>query len=79
MREAGCAVGSSSFVASNLLAQSLIANADLFVDYVQYYGLDSRLEAGTWDAADRRACALEVFRRTAAYDGAIAAWLEGQG
>jgi len=30
------------------LAQSLITNADLFVDYVQYYGLDSRLEAGTY-------------------------------
>jgi len=38
----------ASAVASNLLAQSLITNADLFVDYVQYYGLDSRLEAGTY-------------------------------
>ena len=38
----------ASAVASNLLAQNLIANADLFVDYVQYYVLDSRLEAGTY-------------------------------
>ena len=38
----------ASAVASNLLAQSLITNADLFVDYVQYYVLDSRLEAGTY-------------------------------
>ena len=38
----------ASAVASNLSAQSLITNADLFVDYVQYYGLDSRLEAGTY-------------------------------
>ncbi len=38
----------ASAVASNLLAQSLITNADLFVDYVQYYRLDSRLEAGTY-------------------------------
>lgn len=38
----------ASATADNLLAQSLITNAGLFVDYVQYYGLDSQLEAGTY-------------------------------
>lgn len=38
----------ASAIANNLLAQSLITNAGLFVDYVQYYGLDSQLEAGTY-------------------------------
>jgi len=38
----------ASAIADNLLAQSLITNAGLFVDYVQYYGLDSQLEAGTY-------------------------------
>ncbi|MBK8724651.1 MAG: bifunctional phosphoribosylaminoimidazolecarboxamide formyltransferase/IMP cyclohydrolase [Holophagaceae bacterium] len=55
------------------------ASVTVLTDPGQYPGFLGRLEAGTWDAADRRACALEVFRRTAAYDGAIAAWLEGQG
>ena len=38
----------ASIIASNLLAQNLITDAGLFVDYVQYYGLDSQLEAGTY-------------------------------
>jgi len=35
-------------VANNLLAAGLITDAGLFVDYVRYYGLDSRLQAGTY-------------------------------
>jgi UPF0755 protein len=38
----------ASAIANNLVAQNLITNAGLFVDYVQYYGLDSQLEAGTY-------------------------------
>lgn len=35
-------------IANNLLASQLIADADLFVDYVRVEGLDIRLEAGTY-------------------------------
>lgn len=47
--------GDSAYtIASNLLAQQLIADADLFVDYVQYHRLDSQLEAGTFYLRDRQ-------------------------
>lgn len=39
---------SAGNIAINLLTQGLIVDPDLFVDYVQYYGLDSQLEAGTY-------------------------------
>jgi UPF0755 protein len=41
--------GDSAYtIAQGLQGQGLITNADLFVDYVRYYGLDSQLEAGTY-------------------------------
>jgi UPF0755 protein len=41
--------GDSAYtIALNLLAGGLIADADLFVDYVRYHRLDSQLEAGTY-------------------------------
>ncbi len=43
------------------------------------YGLFlDKLKAGTWTLVDRRACALEAFRRTSAYDAAISGWMERQ-
>jgi UPF0755 protein len=35
-------------IATNLQAENLITSAKLFLDYAQYYRLDSRLEAGTY-------------------------------
>lgn len=35
-------------VGLNLLTEGLITDADLFVDYVRYYGLDRQLETGTY-------------------------------
>jgi len=47
--------GDSAYtIAHNLLAQRLIADPDLFVDYVQYHRLDSQLEAGTFYLRDRQ-------------------------
>ena len=47
--------GDSAFtIASKLLAQGLITDADLFVDYVQYHRLDSQLEAGTFYLRNRQ-------------------------
>jgi len=47
--------GDSAYtIANNLLAQRLITDADLFVDYVQYHRLDSQLEAGTFYLRDRQ-------------------------
>jgi phosphoribosylaminoimidazolecarboxamide formyltransferase/IMP cyclohydrolase len=51
------------------------ASVTVLTDPAQYDPFLDRLKAGTWGEADRRACALEVFRLTAAYDAAIAAWL----
>src|SRR5690606_8479876 len=45
---------SAYMIASNLLAQQLITDADLFVDYVQYHRLDSQLEAGTFYLRNRQ-------------------------
>ncbi len=41
----------------------------------QYATFLERLQQGAWDETDRRRCALEAFRATAAYDAAIATWL----
>lgn len=38
----------AGIIAANLFAQGLITNPDLFLDYAQYHGLDSQLEAGTF-------------------------------
>lgn len=35
-------------IAANLAAQALLANTQLFVNYVRYYGLDANLEAGVY-------------------------------
>ncbi len=41
--------GDSAYtIALNLLADGLITDTDLFVDYVRYHRLDSQLEAGTY-------------------------------
>ena len=42
----------------------------------QYTGFLDKLQAGAWGVEDRRRCALEAFRRTAAYDAAISGWME---
>ncbi len=42
----------------------------------QYDPFLHKLKAGAWGLEDRRRCALEAFRRTAAYDAAISAWME---
>jgi phosphoribosylaminoimidazolecarboxamide formyltransferase/IMP cyclohydrolase len=44
----------------------------------QYGAFLEKLRTGTWSEQDRRRCALEAFRTTAAYDAAIAAWLGHQ-
>jgi UPF0755 protein len=36
-------------VAANLVAANLLANSQLFTNYLRFYGLDSRLEAGTFE------------------------------
>ena len=41
----------------------------------QYAPFLDKLAAGAWSLADRRACALAAFQRTAAYDSAISAWM----
>ena len=42
----------------------------------QYAGFLDKLQSGAWGLEDRRRCALEAFRRTAAYDTAISGWME---
>ena len=42
----------------------------------QYAPFLEKLRASAWGLEDRRRCALEAFRRTAAYDAAIAGWME---
>lgn len=39
---------SAGVVATNLEANGMLRNRELFLNYVRYYGLDSRLEAGTF-------------------------------
>ncbi len=38
----------ASTIAGNLLAQGFITDADLFRNYVRYYGIDAQLQAGTY-------------------------------
>ena len=48
-REFEVLYGDSAYtIAQNLLAEGLITDADLFVDYVRYHRLDSQLEAGIY-------------------------------
>jgi phosphoribosylaminoimidazolecarboxamide formyltransferase/IMP cyclohydrolase len=51
------------------------ASVTVLTDPGQYAPFLAKLKAGTWNLADRRHCALEAFRRTAAYDAAIAGWM----
>jgi phosphoribosylaminoimidazolecarboxamide formyltransferase/IMP cyclohydrolase len=53
------------------------ASVTVLTDPSQYEHFLGRLKEGTWGAADRRACALAAFQRTAAYDAAISAWMAG--
>jgi UPF0755 protein len=39
---------SAATIAQNLAGRDLISDADLFMDYVRYHGLDSRLRSGTF-------------------------------
>ncbi len=48
----------------------------VLTDPAQYGPYLERLQAGVWNLEDRRHCALEAFRRTAAYDAAISGWME---
>ncbi|MCA9937695.1 MAG: endolytic transglycosylase MltG [Anaerolineales bacterium] len=41
----------ANVIAANLVAQGFLTNADLFVNYVRYYGLDAGLEAGQYTIA----------------------------
>ncbi|MCL1893529.1 MAG: bifunctional phosphoribosylaminoimidazolecarboxamide formyltransferase/IMP cyclohydrolase [Holophagaceae bacterium] len=50
----------------------------VLIDPSQYDAFIEKTKDGTWSVADRQNCALEVFRRTSLYDGAIATWLEKQ-
>jgi phosphoribosylaminoimidazolecarboxamide formyltransferase/IMP cyclohydrolase len=54
------------------------AHVTVLTDPSQYGPFLEKTRAGTWSETDRRTCALEVFRRTSAYDAAISAWLEKQ-
>jgi UPF0755 protein len=40
---------SANEIAANLQASGLLANTELFIHYLRYYGLDSRLEAGIFE------------------------------
>ena len=44
----------------------------------QYVAFLEKLRAGVWGEEDRRRCALDAFRSTAAYDAAISTWLAHQ-
>ena len=52
------------------------ASVTVLTDPSQYGPFLERLQAGVWNLEDRRRCALEAFRRTAAYDAAISGWME---
>ncbi len=54
------------------------AAVTVLTDPAQYPSFLARLQSGAWSSEDRRRCALEAFRATAAYDAAIAAWLGRQ-
>jgi phosphoribosylaminoimidazolecarboxamide formyltransferase/IMP cyclohydrolase len=52
------------------------ASVTVLTDPAQYGAFLDKLKTGAWTLEDRRHCALEAFRRTAAYDAAIAGWME---
>ena len=52
------------------------ASVTVLTDPTQYGPYLQKLQGGAWSLADRRRCALEAFRRTAAYDAAISGWME---
>jgi len=52
------------------------ASVTVLTDPGQYGSFLDKLQAGAWGLEDRRRCALEAFRRTAAYDAAISGWME---
>ena len=54
------------------------ASVTVLTDPAQYEPFLEKLKAGTWNEADRRACALKVFQTTSAYDTAIATWFANQ-
>lgn len=54
------------------------SSVTVLIDPSQYDLFLEKTREGTWSETDRRACALEAFRRTSAYDGAISVWLERQ-
>ena len=54
------------------------ADVAVLTDPDQYRGFLAALAAGTVDAGLRRRLALAAFAHTAAYDGAIAAWIDGR-
>ena len=56
--------------AKNHAAVTVLTAPDQYGPFLQ------KLQSGTWSLQDRRRCALEAFRRTAAYDAAIAGWME---
>ncbi len=51
------------------------AAVTVLTDPGQYEMFLSKLAEGNWSLADRKACALAAFQRTAAYDAAISAWM----
>jgi phosphoribosylaminoimidazolecarboxamide formyltransferase / IMP cyclohydrolase len=54
------------------------AAVTVLTDPAQYRPFYEKLRRNQWTAEDRRACALQAFQRTAAYDATIASWLEGR-
>ncbi|MDR2562237.1 MAG: bifunctional phosphoribosylaminoimidazolecarboxamide formyltransferase/IMP cyclohydrolase [Holophagales bacterium] len=54
------------------------ASVTVLVDPSQYGPFLEKVKDGSWSKADRRACALEAYKRTSAYDAAISSWLEAQ-
>jgi len=54
------------------------ASVTVLIDPSQYDLFLEKTKNGTWSESDRRACALEVFRRTSAYDAAISDWMNKQ-
>ena len=52
------------------------ASVTVLTDPDQYTAFLDKLQSGAWGLEDRRRCALEAFRRTAAYDAAISGWME---
>jgi phosphoribosylaminoimidazolecarboxamide formyltransferase / IMP cyclohydrolase len=55
------------------------ASVTVLTDPTQYGPFLEKTAQGLWGAADRRACALEAFQRTATYDAAIGAWMAHKG